>query len=199
MRTNIIQAVLNAFRQLEQRGVVTAPLYCNLKLDTPNGPKRAHLYRNEKRLGKDFETGEAFDLFIGKNPKVTVQWQPIFFGKMSGPQDACREAELFLQQGPKVCGGIHQSLDNFQFGAADWKRATDYMFLVRCGSYENCDGQKTWRHPSHDAISWVKDPKRYITNEEHRKYVLAILDRSLPTGEWLTIRRVFERQTSHAL
>jgi predicted metal-dependent hydrolase len=68
---------------------------------------------------------------------------------------------------------------------------TGDFFLVRCGHYRNGDGVLTPRQPSVDALDWVQDPRRFLTAEFVRARVLRAMSGPLPTGEFLTIRRVF--------
>lgn len=185
-----IQSIICAFAELKRRGVLTHPLYCNL---VANADRKvtASLYRSEKHYTKDLASGETFSLFVEQDPRVTITWIPLFFAKIEGPVAACKKALWFLHQELRVCGGSHQCIDQFRYGAADWNRQASRIFLVRCGSFDK-KGHRSWRQPSVDALDWVRDPQRYLTHEEHRRHVLSLLAKPLPTGERLTIRRVFE-------
>jgi len=173
-----------AFAILVARGI-DGPVYAVVKTETG---QRLHIYREAARQGQPLETGEHLAVFTGSHPKVTVTLAPDDIVDLVGPAPARSAVVDGLRRKLKVCGGSHQSCDDFRFGAADWSRVTDYACLVRCGSYPG-----GWRKPSREAIEWVSDPARYLTHPEHRQHVLAMLSQPLPTGERLTIRRVFEK------
>jgi hypothetical protein len=186
-----ILAIINAFATLRDRGV-RDPLYCRLVVKEAN--LVGWLWREEaKNLGRDLHLGERFTLTLsGKTAtEVAIIWQPMFFAEISGTPEEQRRVLWFLHQGPKVSGGTHQTIDNFECGAADWDRPASDFFLVRCGSYKDHSGQRCWRQPSDEAVSWISDPDRFRVADKIRSRVLSVIGRPLPHGERLTIRRVF--------
>ena len=196
-----IEAIINAFGTLRQRGVKD-PVYCRLVLKTDDGRRIvAWLWRSPHRQGYDLETynertRDEFTLSFQGKPgdppsQVTIRWLPPFKAAFGGSQKDIKRTLWFLHQGPKVSGGTHVSIDNFQCGSADWSLATSDVFLVRCGSYE-----KGWRKPSKEAMDWVKDPNRFLVDDWTRQRTLEALQTQLATGERVTIRRVFNPKDS---
>jgi len=196
---NLIQAILGCFEVLRQRGV-RDPLYCRLLLNDGRRDTRGWLWRDPSRVGRNIATGETLVLSMEGRPSCETQitWQPLFRAAFSGcTETEERRAKWFLHSGPKVTGGTHQSLDDFRGEGASWDLPARDFYLVRCGSYTHRNARH-WRHPSDEAIDWVNDPRRFLVDDRIRRRVAEALSEPLPTGEWLTIRRIFDAQSHKA-
>ena len=119
-----IEVILNAFSTLRKRGVKD-PVYCRLVLKTDDGRRIiAWLWRSPHRQGYDVETWnektrDEFTLSFQGKPgdppsRVGIRWLAPFKATISGNQKDIKRTLWFLHQGPRVSGGSHISIDNFQ-------------------------------------------------------------------------------------
>jgi hypothetical protein len=189
-----IEPVLNAFLELRKRHVKD-PVYCRLTI--PERNEVGWLWRDPARSERPLTTHETFTLSLRESTDVSITWRPIFNAEISGEAHARQYALWFLEQPLVVSGGTHLSLDDFQFGEGSWDRPAADFHLVRCGTYEH-NGEEMWRHPSNHARRWVRDPGLFHISENIRKRVIEALDHPLPSGEWVTIRRVFAENEVHS-
>lgn len=183
-----IEPVLNAFLTLRQRRV-RDPIYCRLVL--PNCKEVGWIWRNVSRSGHLLETHESFALTI-RESTVNIMWRPMFDAIITGNEEAREHVLWFLSQNPIVSGGSHVSLDEFKFGEGSWERTASDFYVVRCGKYTHRTGQ-SWKQPSEKARQWVRSD-RFQVSRDIRARVCEALDRPLPTGERMTIRRIFSEE-----
>ncbi|MEK9200380.1 MAG: hypothetical protein AAB909_00225 [Patescibacteria group bacterium] len=184
-----IEPVLNAFINLRERQVKD-PVYCRLTI--PNFKEVGWIWRDMSKSGRLLQTGESFVLSLRQSADVTITWRPMFDAVVNGEPEAVEYVSWFLEQNPIVSGGSHMTLDNYQFGEAPWERSASDFFLIRCGKY-SCRRGRFWRKPSEDAKQWVGSDL-FQVSDNIRAHVCEALSRPLPTGEWMTIRRVFPEE-----
>ena len=196
-----MQVIIGAFAELRARGVVD-PLYSRLVLRRSEGDgAKGWLWRDQSKVGRPLQTGETFVLTVirqqpgrkNRTADVRITWTNGLWASVSGTDADCKLVLWFLHQQPRVSGGTHQSIDSFKHGAADWRLATGDFFLVRCGHYRNGEKILVPRQASDDAIAWVNDPARFLVPDFIRQRVLTAMEKPMPNGEYLTIRRVFSR------
>lgn len=188
-----IDPILGAFLTLRERQVRDA-IYCRLVI--PDRNEIGWLWRDQSRMGRPLTTQETFVLSLRGSTDVNITWQPMFDAVMTGDREAVTYAAWFFSQNPLVSGGTHITLDDFELGAAPWERVASDFFLIRCGSYR-CRRGRFWRKPSEDARRWVES-ERFQVSDNIRRHVKEALSAPLPSGEWVTIRRVFPEETSMA-
>lgn len=189
-----IEPVLNAFLELRKKHV-RDPIYCRLVV--PHSMEVGWLWRDPERSERPLETHETFTLSLRGSADVQITWRPVFLAEIRGNPEDLQHALWFLKQRLIVSGGTHLCLDEFQFGPGSWDRVASDFHLVRCGSYEH-DGEVRWRHPSEDARKWVRNKELFLVSEDVRRHVANALDHSLPSGEWVTIRRIFPEEEAQS-
>lgn len=183
-----IEQIISAFNELRERGV-RDPLVCRLK--TPQTDAVCWVFRDKDQQGKNLRTGEKFKVSFQEAGEIQVEWKPIFETRTTGDAHTKHYAWWFFNQTPKVCGGTHQSIDDFEGKVADWDLQAKDFYIVRCGSYLTDNGVRRFRQPSDQAQGWVRDANRFRVPDEVRKSVVNFMSGPDRRGEWYTIRRVF--------
>ena len=193
---NPMLAIINAFLTLRTRmGEKCDPVYARLVHKEKGNLTVGWIWRDNEKSGKPLKTHEIFNMTVRNSIRevtVKVQWMPMFYAEIEGSVSDKDFVLWFLHQNPEVKGGTYISIDSFHNGTASWEEPAWDFFLVRCGKYTNPrSGDSKWRQPSNDAIDWVNDPGRFITSPRTREIVLRAMETPLPSGERLTIRRIF--------